>query len=71
MAGVGVVQVEDPPRRERRWGAGVAERCANNKRLMMGGSRTEEGPRKIQTRLRKWGGRGWIVLKNKRKSLRI
>ena len=31
------------PRRERRWGAGVTERCHENKRLLMGGDSMEEG----------------------------
>ena len=37
VAGVGNVQVEGVPRWERRWGAGVTERCYDEKRILMGG----------------------------------
>ena len=38
MVGVGNIQVDGVPFRERRWVAGVTERCGNEERLLMGGS---------------------------------
>ena len=37
VAGVGNIHVDSAPIRERRWGAGVTERCGDNYRLLMGG----------------------------------
>ena len=37
VAGVGDVQVDVVPRRERRWGAGVTKKCYNKKLLPMEG----------------------------------
>ena len=37
MAGVGEVQVDGAPHRERRGGEGATKRCYDEKRLLMGG----------------------------------
>ena len=41
--GVDDVQVDCVPLQERMWGAGETERCYDNKRLLIGSGRMEEG----------------------------
>ena len=43
-----VDHLDDASRQERRWGAGVEERCGNDKRILIGGGSTKEVPRQIQ-----------------------
>ena len=57
---MGNIQVDDTLHWERRRGVGAAERCGKDKRLLMGGGRTKEGPKMIQTRLIQVGREGGI-----------
>ena len=51
-----VVQVHGAPLQKRRWGASVTERCDDDKRLLIGVGRTEEGKnRTIHKHLRQVG----------------
>ena len=52
VAGVGNYQVDGAPLQEMIWGAGAAEQCYDNKRLLMGGRSEEEKSRNVQKGLR-------------------
>ena len=43
MAGVGDIQVDGVSRQERRWGEGATERCYDDKQILVGGGKEEEG----------------------------
>ena len=56
VAGMGDVQVDGEPRQERRWVAGMTEKCCDNERLLMGeGVVWTREPRNTQKRQRQVG----------------